>query len=81
MKLPLFVFLVYQPIPRIISTIIQNEEACQKDNCHDNVSSAKIHWELNGLHQNDTKLIKEIRNKVLWVMKCHMNIVRKNFSI
>ena len=81
MKLPLFVFLVYQPIPRIFSTIIKNEEACQKDNCNDNVPSLKIHWELNGLHQNDTTLIKEIRNKVLWVMKCHMNIVRKKFSI
>ena len=64
----------------IFSTIIKNEESCQKDTCNNIVSSVKIHWELNGLHQNDTTLIKEIRNKVLWVMKCHMNIVRKIFS-
>ena len=77
MKLPLLVFLVYQPIS-IFSTIIKNEESCQKDTCNNNVPSVKVHWELNGLHQNDTTLIKEIKNKVLWVMKCHIDIAGIN---
>ena len=71
MKLLFFVLFVHQSLP-ISSVFAKREETCNKYNCDNIVPSMKIHWDLNGLHQDDTTLIKEIKTKVLWVMKCHI---------
>ena len=73
MKLLFFVFVVYhQPLPTFCVVSTKKEETCKKYNCDNIDPSVRIHWELNGLHQNDITLIKEIKTKVLWVMKCHI---------
>ena len=46
----------------------------------------KIIQKMQKTYEEEKKLLEqinlsEIRNKVLWVMKCHMNIVRKKISI
>ena len=42
-----------------------SEEVLKKENCEIE-PGVPIHWDLMGMNQTDEKLIKEIRNKVLW---------------
>ena len=56
----------------------KREETCRQDNCENVVEGVKIHWELNGLSQDDPVLIENIKNNVLWVvMKC-LQLMPKN---
>ena len=50
------------------------EETCKQDtnNCENIVEGVKIHWDLNGLSQDDPVLIENIKNKVLWVISDEM---------
>ena len=50
----------------------KREETCRQDNCENVVEGVKIHWELNGLSQDDPVLIENIKNKVLWVISDEM---------
>ena len=60
------------------------EETCKQDtnNCENIVEGVKIHWDLNGLSQDDPVLIENIKNKVLWVivMKC-LQFMPKNYLL
>ena len=75
----LFVILLQETVSVLAE---KTEETCKQDvNCENIVESVKIHWDLNGLSQDDPVLIENIKNKVLWVvMKC-LQFMPKNYLL
>ena len=67
----LFVILLQETVSVLAEKGVQ--ETCKQDvNCENIVEGVKIHWDLNGLSQDDPVLIENIKNKVLWVYSDEM---------
>ena len=58
--------LLHQEIQVTFTSTFAEKNIRKHEDCDNIIEGVTIHWELNGLSQDDPKLIEKIKTKVLW---------------